>query len=563
MQIRESILVLNIKSLPLTVILPLSVLGFIAISISTNIIPVHAATTIVVNSTADDQDNDGECTLREAIVASNTDIASGAAVGECLAGSGSDTINFNIQETADFTNGGQDGYTISPTSALPDITETVSINGYSQPGAQANTAIAPNPLNGILLIELDGTNAGTPVDGIVINGASDVEVKGLVINSWSNEGININGNNATLAGCYIGTNPVGNTAQPNANIGVSGWGGIGNNATIGGLNPEDRNLISGNGTTPQGSGLGWGDNHDYWVMQGNFVGVAADGLTPIPNSQPNGSGNPSIDNNNGALVGGSTTGAINVIGESLGHGIAPSNADNVVIEGNYIGFGYDGITLLGNTNGGGAGYGISLSSAENTSIKNNIVSGWASGGIAVTNGSSDVTVTGNTVTNNQGISNINLGGFPGLVENTTIQGNKIGTKTDGTIDNSITQSTGITVLGNVVDNTIGGVNPGDGNIIGGNTAAGIIVSELTVIGFGSFTPNNNSIIGNTILNNSSGNFFGASTPGLGIDILSVTVDGTLALQSSSQVGPTLNDTSDPDTGSNNYLNFPVINSTSA
>ncbi|MCA9343310.1 CSLREA domain-containing protein, partial [Candidatus Saccharibacteria bacterium] len=64
---------LNIKKLSIVTILPLVVLGFIAIFINTNIIPVHAATNIVVNSSADDQDNDGECTLREAIVASNTD----------------------------------------------------------------------------------------------------------------------------------------------------------------------------------------------------------------------------------------------------------------------------------------------------------------------------------------------------------------------------------------------------------------------------------------------------------------------------------------------------------
>src|SRR5689334_9821322 len=38
---------------------------------------------ITVNSTADTVANDGQCTLREAITAANTDTASGAAAGEC------------------------------------------------------------------------------------------------------------------------------------------------------------------------------------------------------------------------------------------------------------------------------------------------------------------------------------------------------------------------------------------------------------------------------------------------------------------------------------------------
>ena len=49
------------------------------------------AAIITVNSLADDADGaDGECTLREAITAANTDTASGTATGECATGSGDD-----------------------------------------------------------------------------------------------------------------------------------------------------------------------------------------------------------------------------------------------------------------------------------------------------------------------------------------------------------------------------------------------------------------------------------------------------------------------------------------
>lgn len=48
--------------------------------------------TITVNSYLDVLANDSTCTLREAILAANTDTASGMAFGECLAGSGADII---------------------------------------------------------------------------------------------------------------------------------------------------------------------------------------------------------------------------------------------------------------------------------------------------------------------------------------------------------------------------------------------------------------------------------------------------------------------------------------
>src|SRR5687767_14836972 len=50
-----------------------------------------AGNTITVNSTSDlANSNDGLCTLREAITAANSNIASGMAAGECVAGSTSD-----------------------------------------------------------------------------------------------------------------------------------------------------------------------------------------------------------------------------------------------------------------------------------------------------------------------------------------------------------------------------------------------------------------------------------------------------------------------------------------
>src|SRR5262245_60633998 len=80
-----------------------------------------AASTIVVDNTVDPGDGvcaSPGCTLREAITAAN-------------ANPGPDIINFNIPSAG--------VHTITPTTKLPTITEAVTIDGYTQPGASANT----------------------------------------------------------------------------------------------------------------------------------------------------------------------------------------------------------------------------------------------------------------------------------------------------------------------------------------------------------------------------------------------------------------------------------------
>ena len=65
------------------------------LALSVGITQVARATTLTVNSTADIVADDGQCTLREAVFAANTDLASGEMPGECPAGSGADTIVFD------------------------------------------------------------------------------------------------------------------------------------------------------------------------------------------------------------------------------------------------------------------------------------------------------------------------------------------------------------------------------------------------------------------------------------------------------------------------------------
>src|SRR5450432_3210694 len=92
-----------------------------------------AATFTVVNT-----NDSGVGSLRQAIEDAN-------------AMAGADTITFNIA--------GSGVHTIAPTSQLPTITDAVTIDGYTQPGALANTNPPGQGTNAVLLIEIDGTNA--------------------------------------------------------------------------------------------------------------------------------------------------------------------------------------------------------------------------------------------------------------------------------------------------------------------------------------------------------------------------------------------------------------------
>ncbi|MFN2511683.1 MAG: hypothetical protein ABR568_09595 [Pyrinomonadaceae bacterium] len=67
------------------------------------------------------------------------------------ANAGTDTITFNIT--------GSGVHTIAPLSVLPTITDPVIIDGYTQPGASANTLAVGS--DAVLLIEIDGINVNT------------------------------------------------------------------------------------------------------------------------------------------------------------------------------------------------------------------------------------------------------------------------------------------------------------------------------------------------------------------------------------------------------------------
>src|SRR5215211_1125086 len=216
--------------------------------------PAQAAT-ITVNTNADDSIANNNCTLREAITAANTN----AAVDQCAAAESlvTDTIRFGISTGVQ---------TISPSSALPTISNPLTIDGTTQPG------YAGSPI-----IELNGASAGAGVDGLTIS-AGNSTVKGLAIYKFSDDGILLetNGGN-TVTGNYIGTDATG--TAPNKGNGHRGVFVDGpDNNVIGGSQRGEGNVISGSET---GVRLSFTQGT---TVQGNHIGTDKNGTADLGNS---------------------------------------------------------------------------------------------------------------------------------------------------------------------------------------------------------------------------------------------------------------------------------------
>lgn len=131
---------------------------------------------------------------------------------------GADQISFNIA--------GDGLKTISPTSALPAITEAVSLDATTQPGFF---------INQIPVIQLNGISAGAGAAGIVI-ATDNVTVQGFTINRFAGNGISVQGDNAFIALNNVGTSPTATDPTLSERPGVSNLGNGANGIMIQGDN---------------------------------------------------------------------------------------------------------------------------------------------------------------------------------------------------------------------------------------------------------------------------------------------------------------------------------------
>jgi hypothetical protein len=131
---------------------------------------VHAAT-VTVTGGGDGVAVDGAVTLREALASIN----GGADVNADVAAAGA----YGTDDRIEFAIPGAGVHTIQPGTPLPPLAVPMTIDGTTQPGASPNTRTASD--DAVLLIEIDGTAAGSGSVGLTVPAAAG----GSVIRPWS------------------------------------------------------------------------------------------------------------------------------------------------------------------------------------------------------------------------------------------------------------------------------------------------------------------------------------------------------------------------------------------
>jgi hypothetical protein len=501
--------------------------SLVIISILIYIIPLCSQTVFTVTNSNDN----GIGSLRQSILDANNSV-------------GKDTIKFSISGIGPFI--------IQPVTALPAITEFVVIDGFSQSGANPNTNPIDMPCNATYMIQLDGSLAPLGTNGLNLM-SNSCTIRGLVIGNFNGSGVNLtNSDSCKIQGNYIGIDQTGIQANSNSDEGIEIINS--SNNIIGGRNPEDRNIISGNvsdGIDIEGS---ISSNN---IIQGNFVGIDRTGTIAVGNVDDG------IEIESPmTIIGDTLTEGRNIISGNGDRGIQiqDSLAINNKIIGNLIGTDITGTAVVGNI-----GKGIQIRYA-----KNNIVGGTTADESNVISGNYD----GIEILDPSSTGNI-------------IQGNLIGTDINGTVVLGNTEE-GIE-FDNAAQCIIGGDIIGAGNVIAGSGAYGITIKhpgatgnivkgnfigidrnasvELPNYGYGIYIDDfasGNEIGGNSgniiaynldngiCLSNSAGSDNLISTnlifanSGLGIDLNEDSV--------------TVNDLGDGDTGPNNLQNYPVLDS---
>ncbi len=513
-------------------------------------------------------------------------------------------------------------YVIQPTTALPDVTDPVIIDGTTQPGYEDSP---------IIEIQGPGPSGGFYAGLKTLSGASTV--RGLSVTGFRFSGIELRGNQSLVEHNWLGIRPDGSvlgngsgsmgvyTVNSSMNVirrnviggnhysGVFIWGGAGNQV----LN----NLI---GTDPEGM-VAYGNQRGVTLEP--FAGTRASN-TLIGGNRIAGNTGPGIQMNcQGTAV--DLCGALNtqIVGNTIGlkaDGTALGNAIGInVIDGPGTVIGGPGV---GNIISGSRGVGVSVRGADSTGvvIQANLIGLNADdvpvpnlgGGIYLENAPGVLVGTpgyGNVISGNMaGDAETGYVGGPGISVHGTpvpmpvIQANRIGTDPTGQFAMP-NRFEGITLTGPA---RIGGAGAGEGNQISGNgvPAAGLgtgiatfgagaagSVIQGNVIGLASnpgtpvtLLPNGYS--GITIYGDSHDVLIGGDAPGeantiagnlaAGIALYGggdgeegglpqrITIAGNAIVNNGGlgidldDDGVTPNDPGDTDLGTNNGMNFPVL-----
>jgi hypothetical protein len=313
---------------------------------------VSAADFTVTNS-----NDSGAGSLRQAILDAN-------------ANPGADQINFAVP--------GSGIHTTVLATPLPNIIETVVVNGQSQPGticdgASTQVRIAINFNSLIHGLQIDDSAPGTEINGLALYGARAASSGG------NGAALRIAGDNSVVRCNFFGTDdgvavrssgsgPVGTWSNDSAWI----WQADG--VRIGGPNPSDFNLFAGEAAHATG-GTGATNAH----IEGNYIGVNIDGSAKL------GSSSVGVGFMYGVQVG--NTIKNNVISGIDGNGISVQNLEvgsmNLAIVGNRIGTNAIGSSAIPNAENGIYISGITANTiiGGSTTTDRNIIAGNAESGI--------------------------------------------------------------------------------------------------------------------------------------------------------------------------------------
>ena len=153
-------------------------------------VSANAASFVVTNI-----DDGGQGSLRQAILDAN-------------ANPGADSITFAIP--------GSGAQTISPATPLPAITEQVSLDATTQPGASSCDSWPPT-----LLVRLEGSGAGASTSGLTVSDGSGTVIAGFIFRRFDGDGISLS---APASGTTITCNAIGTTPDASAMVGNVGAG---------------------------------------------------------------------------------------------------------------------------------------------------------------------------------------------------------------------------------------------------------------------------------------------------------------------------------------------------
>jgi titin len=424
-----------------------------------------------------------------------------------------DTIDFKIPDAPGTVEN------IALNSALPPIAVSIAIDATTQFGW------ANKPL-----VHING-------DRVADNGlkvvAARVSIAGLAIDNCSNAGILLSqgSGNDTISGCFIGTDASGVNTDFGNRIGVQVQSA---NNHVGDVLAGEGNLISGNGVGVDVTGQAATQN----LIGGNYIGTDPTGNLPVPN------GSNGILLENGANQ---TTVALNLISWNVSDGVVLSGLSTThnLLTLNKIGTDPNVCAACPN---GGNGVLLALGAGDNTLDHNDISGNQENGvlmdgdptnlntltgnhigtdgagsfaifngldGVDLANGASWNTIggtqsgQGNLISGNKG-AGVRIDSGTGTTFDNVVAGNFIGTNQSGTV--AIPNSTGVVISGSDTNagNTVGASVGAGGNLISGNTNAGVDIS-----GTGS---KQNQVYGNDIGTDASG------TNGLGNGVNGVVLE---------------------------------------